>query len=149
MDNINELINESREILVALHNKELEDKKINNQDELRSEISTFIASQMQTIKHQDTLRALIESELAKSIMLHELSPEQLQSLYATISNEKSKNTNALLEMFKPTQTNSLMLPPSREEETENVSLTSEQRNAIDKLSKVLASMEKKRELEEK
>ena len=104
---------------------------------------------MQTIKHQDTLRALIESELAKAIMLHEVSVEQMQSLYATISNEKSKNTNALLEMFKPTQTNSLILPPSREEESENISLTSEQRNAIDKLSKVLASMEKKRELEEK
>lgn len=142
MDSVSDLISESKEILKTLRANGKKAKNISTQDELRSEISSFVANQMQSIQHQDELRALIEAELTKSILLHELNIDQLQSLYQTISTEKSRNTSALLDLFKPTQSsNALMTAPSRDEDAELVSLSAEERNSIDKLLKVVELME--------
>lgn len=145
MESIDSLIEESKAILNTLHTNVSETKKINNQDELRSEISSFVANQMQSISRQDVLRGLIESELAKAILLHELSPSELQSLYTSISSEKAKSTSALLDIFKPTQnTNTLMTPPEKEEEAKGLELTPEQRQGIAKMGNFLEALEERR-----
>lgn len=142
LNDMNSLIEESKSLLKSLYKEEHSEHKIMNQDDLRSEVSNFVTNQLSTIQRQDTLRALIEQELAKKILLHELSVQELQQLYATISNEKSKNTTSLLDLFKPTQTapNPIITPASKDENNENLDLTSEQRQSIEKLSRILGAI---------
>lgn len=148
-NNVVEMIKSSHSFLQNLYECCKEDTtaitKIQTQDELRNEVANFVTHQMSAIKRQDILRGLIESELANKILLHELDTEQLQALYSTISHEKTKSTNSLLELFKPTQTtNALMTPPTNEDTyNEADNLNAEQRNSINKLYKVIEALNNK------
>lgn len=147
MDGVNELIKESNELLNSLYSKSKENK-ITTQDELRTEVANFVVSQMNRIQQQDSLRGLIEAELAQKILLHELSTEELQSLYTTISREKSNNTVSLLDIFKPTNAspNALITPPTKEEEKSAIEYTPSQRQALEKLTRIVEAIEQRREL---
>ena len=146
MEAIKDLINESTELLNNLYANADIDKKVSSQEELRTEVATFIVSQLNRIQKQDVLRGLIEAELAQKIMLHELSAGELQDLYSTISREKSQNTIALLDIFKPTNTtpNSLITPPTQENEDTNIEFTPAQRQALAKLTQIIETIEKKK-----
>lgn len=144
MDNIKDLINESKELLGNLYANADENKKISSQEELRTEVATFVVSQLQRIQKQDILRGLIEAELAQKILLHELSTGELEDLYAIISKEKSTNTISLLDIFKPTNAspNSLITPPSKDDDTSSVEYTPSQRQALAKLTHIIEAIEK-------
>lgn len=146
MEGIKDLIKESNELLDNLYSQSNESsKRISSQEELREEVATFVVSQMNRIQKQDILRGLIEAELANKVLLHELSTDELQSLYVAISKEKSSNTMSLLDMFKPTNAspNSLMTPPTKEEENNSLDYSPEQRQALEKLTKIVEMVEKR------
>jgi hypothetical protein len=151
MEGIKDLIKESNELLDNLYSQSNESsKRISSQEELREEVATFVVSQMNRIQKQDILRGLIEAELANKVLLHELSTDELQSLYVAISKEKSSNTMSLLDMFKPTNAspNSLMTPPTKEEENNSLDYSPEQRQALEKLTKIIEMVEKRQSNEE-
>jgi hypothetical protein len=92
------LIHENIDKVSDKHNKI---KKINSDDLLREEISSFIVSQMESIRDQDSFRNVIINALKEKVLVNDLKVSDLISLYRTISSEKSDNTQTLLDIFKP------------------------------------------------
>lgn len=143
---ISAVVQESRDLLDSFYRSEEQSlashhKDINTQDDLRKEVSNFIGTQMETINRQSLLQDLITQKLIQKIALNELSTDELRGLLREISSSKSQHTTALLDLFKPTQqTNALMVAPTKDTESESISLSSEQRNSIDKLLKVVEVM---------
>lgn len=140
---VTEIVEQSKNLLDSLYkteDKSLADnhKDIDTQDDLRKEVSNFIGVQMETINRQSLLQDLITHKLIEKIALNELSTDELRGLLREVSTSKSCHTTALLDLFKPTQqSNALMVAPSKDIETENINLSSEQRNSIDKLLRVV------------
>lgn len=136
------LVAESKELLKSLYNIDnARVTRIISQDDLRNDVSSFVCSQLQNLEHQNMLKGLIEAEMAKRVLTHELSNDELRSFYATISSEKSKNIDSLFKLFIPTQTtpNTILTPASKNEEKSTVELSSSQRQAIEKLSRILSA----------
>ncbi len=118
-------------------NKEYE-KRITNQDSLREEVMSFVASQMHNISKQNLLEELVTQELMSKIALHEIGTDELMQLLNLLGKNKTDHTKALLEMFKPTQnTNTMMTPPEKGEEVKLIDLNSEQRQSLEKLTRVM------------
>jgi hypothetical protein len=138
----NTLVEESKELLKSLYNlDENRVTRITTQDDLRNDVSSFISSQLQNLEHQNTLKGLLEAEIAKRVLTHELSNDELRSFYATISSEKSKNIDSLFKVFIPTQNapNSILTPATKDEEKETFDLSPSQRQAIEKLSRIISA----------
>ena len=74
---------------------------INTQDELRSDLMTFLSSQFDSISKEDNLKNLVEREIAKNIMIHEFDANQLIALYSELSKSKTQHLNAVTDIFKP------------------------------------------------
>ena len=138
MTNIEDVINEQKKVLESLY-KAREEKKTTTDEDMRQDVMTFVSSQMNTIKNQDKLREVVEAEILQKIVLHELDTDELLATYKTLSDEKSKNTDVLMSLFRPSNAspNSLMLPPTREEDKSSLDLTPQQRQSLEKLFKVI------------
>ena len=138
----NTLVEESKELLKSLYNLD-ENKvtRITSQDDLRNDVSSFISSQLKNLENQNTLKSIIEAEMAKRVLTHDLSNDELRSWYATISSEKSKNVDSLFKVFVPTQTtpNTILTPATKDEEKETIDLSPSQRQAIEKLSRIISA----------
>lgn len=141
-EGIKEVVKESKQLLDSLYDKKTYlNNPIETQDDLRKEVSNFVGNQMANIERQSILQDLIMKKLIEKIALNELSTDELRGLLRETSLSKSQHTTALLDLFKPTQqSNALMVAPTKDTETESISLTSEQRNSIDKLLKVVEVM---------
>lgn len=151
MESISDVLKDGKELLKNFYKNDKSEQKIENEDALRVEVMTFVKKQMGVIDNQDILRQAVEAEILNKLALHELSTDELMDIYRSISNEKSKNTDVLLSLFKPSGasgTSSLMLPPTKTEEKTTLELTSDQRNALDKLTQVLSSINDRNEMEE-
>ena len=134
------LVEESKQLLNNLYNiEEHRIKKIITQDDLRNDVSSFVSSQLQNLENQNTLKGLIEAELAKKILAHDLTNDELFRAYSMISGEKSKNIDSLFKLFAPTQStpNTILTPATNNEEKETVELTSSQRQSIEKLLRII------------
>jgi hypothetical protein len=136
----NSLVEESKELLKTLYKVDRNERKIMSQDDLRNDISSFVSSQLRNLENQNTLKGLLEAEIAKRVLTHELSNDELRSFYATISSEKAKNIDSLFKLFVPTQTtpNTIMTSATKDEEKNTVDLSSSQRQAMEKLVRILA-----------
>ena len=138
----NTLVEESKELLKSLYNLD-ENKvtRITTQDDLRNDVSSFISSQLKNLENQNTLKSIIESEMVKRVLTHDLSNDELRSWYATISSEKSKNVDSLFKVFVPTQAtpNTILTPATKDEEKETIDLSPSQRQAIEKLSRIISA----------
>ena len=136
----NTLVEESKELLKSLYNLD-ENKvtRITSQDDLRNDVSSFISSQLKNLENQNTLKSIIEAEMAKRVLTHDLSNDELRSWYATISSEKSKNVDSLFKVFIPSQVspNPIITPATKDEEKETIDLSPSQRQAIEKLSRII------------
>ena len=77
--------------------------------------------------------------MVKRVLTHDLSNDELRSWYATISSEKSKNVDSLFKVFVPSQVspNPIITPATKDEEKDTVDLSPSQRQAIEKLSKII------------
>ncbi len=142
----NTLVEESKKLLDNLYNlKETRAVKIMTQDDLRNDVASFVSSQLQNLENQNTLKGLLEAEIAKRVLTHDLSNDELRSFYATISSEKSRNIDSLFKLFIPTQVspNTILTPATKDEEKEMVDLTPSQRQAIEKLSRILSASQGK------
>ena len=139
----NTLVEESKELLKSLYNLD-ENKiiRITTQDDLRNDVSSFISSQLKNLENQNVLKSIIEAEMVKRVLAHDLSNDELRSWYATISSEKSKNIDSLFKVFIPTQVspNPIITSATKDEEKETVELNHSQRQAIEKLSRILSSV---------
>ena len=134
------LVDESKELLKNLYNiDEPRAKRIITQDDLRNDISSFVSSQLQNLENQNTLKGLLEAEIAKKVLAHDLSTDEIFRAYSMISGEKSRNIDSLFKLFAPTQAspNSVLTPATRTEERESVELTSSQRQSIEKLLRII------------
>lgn len=142
----NTLVEESKELLKSLYNLD-ENKiiRITTQDDLRNDVSSFISSQLKNLENQNVLKSIIEAEMVKRVLAHDLSNDELRSWYATISSEKSKNIDSLFKVFIPTQVspNPIITSATKDEEKETVELNPSQRQAIEKLSRILSSVNSK------
>lgn len=138
----NTLVEESKELLKSLYNLD-ENKvtRITTQDDLRNDVSSFISSQLKNLENQNTLKGIIEAEMAKRVLTHDLSNDELRSWYATISSEKSKNVDSLFKVFVPSQVspNPIITPATKDEEKDTVDLSPSQRQAIEKLSRIISA----------
>ena len=85
--------------------------------------------------------------MVKRVLAHDLSNDELRSWYATISSEKSKNIDSLFKVFIPTQVspNPIITSATKDEEKETVELNPSQRQAIEKLSRILSSANNNKE----
>ena len=112
----NTLVEESKELLKSLYNLD-ENKvtRITTQDDLRNDVSSFISSQLKNLENQNTLKSIIEAEMVKRVLTHDLSNDELRSWYATISSE------------------------TKDEEKETIDLSPSQRQAIEKLSRIISA----------
>ena len=136
----NTLVEESKELLKSLYNlDESRVTRITTQDDLRNNVSSFISSQLKNLENQNTLKSIIEAEMVKRVLTHDLSNDELRSWYATISSEKSKNVDSLFKVFIPSQVspNPIITPATKDEEKDTVDLSPSQRQAIEKLSRIL------------
>ena len=144
----NTLVEESKELLKSLYNLD-ENKiiRITTQDDLRNDVSSFISSQLKNLENQNVLKSIIEAEMVKRVLAHDLSNDELRSWYATISSEKSKNIDSLFKVFIPTQVspNPIITSATKDEEKETVELNPSQRQAIEKLSRILSSANNNKE----
>ncbi len=136
----NTLVEESKELLKSLYNLD-ENKitRITTQDDLRNDVSSFISSQLKNLENQNTLKGIIEAEMAKRVLTHDLSNDELRSWYATISSENSKKVDSLFKVFIPSQVspNPIITPATKDEEKDTVDLSPSQRQAIEKLSRII------------
>lgn len=138
----NTLVEESKELLKSLYNlDENKVSRITTQDDLRNDVSSFISSQLKNLENQNTLKGIIEAEMAKRVLTHDLSNDELRSWYATISSENSKKVDSLFKVFVPTQTtpNTILTPATKDEEKETIDLSPSQRQAIEKLSRIISA----------
>lgn len=139
------LVEESKELLKNLYNlDETQTRRIMTQDDLRNDVSLFVSSQLQNLEHQNTLKGLLEAEIAKKVLAHDLTTDEIFKAYFMISSEKSRNIDSLFKLFVPTQTtpNTILTPASRDEEKETTELTSSQRQALEKLSRIIEQSSK-------
>jgi len=137
MTNIEDVIREQKKVLEALY-KAKEEKKTTTDEDMRQDVMTFVTHEMNTIKNQDRLREIVEAEISQKVLLHEMDTSELLDTYKTLSDEKSKNTDVLLSLFRPSNSspNSLMLPPTKEEKS-TIDLTPQQRQSLEKLFNVI------------
>ena len=140
IQDMNTLVEESKSLLDKLYNTTEHDvHRIMTQDDLRNDVSCFVSSQLHNLENQNKLKSLIEAEIAKKVTTHDLSNDELFRAYSMISSEKSKNIDSLFKLFAPTQTtpNTILTPATKEEETTNIEMTASQRQAIEKLMRVI------------
>ena len=144
IQDVNDLVNESQELLKNLY-KVTDTKRIMTQDDLRNDISSFVSSQLKNLEKQNVLKGLLEAEIAKRVLTHDMSNDELRSFYATISSEKSKNIDSLFKLFVPTQTtpSTILTPAVKEDNSSVINLSSTQRQAIEKLVRVVRAMDEK------
>ena len=134
------LVEESKNLLDKLyHTKEHEVTRIMSQDDLRNDVSCFVSSQLKNLENQNTLKSLLEAEIAKKVMTHDLSNAELFDAYRMISSEKSRNIDSLFKLFAPTQTtpNTILTPATKEEENTSVEMSASERQAVEKLIRVI------------
>ena len=139
------LVNESKEFLKSLYNVDTSDvKRIVSQDDLRNDVSSFVSSQLRNLENQNILKGLLEAELAKKVLAHDLSNDEIFKAYAMISGEKSRNIDSLFKLFIPTQStpNTILCPATKDAEKESVDLSSSERQSIEKLVRVLSTVNK-------
>lgn len=143
---VQSLVDESKTLLKNLYGKD-NTKRTMTQDDLRNDVASFVSSQLQNLEHQNMLKGLLEVEIAKRILTHDLSNDELRQYYATVSSEKAKNIDSLFKLFVPTQTtpNTILTPATKENETNVVDLSESQRQAIEKLSRVVSVISAKKD----
>ena len=139
------LMDESKQLLSNLYKTdENQIKRITTQDDLRNNVSSFVSSQLQNLENQNVLKGLLEAEIAKEVLAHNMTHDEIFKAYSMISSEKSKNIDSLFKLFVPTQAtpSTILTPAVRDEEKEVTELTSSQRQALEKLSRIIEQSSK-------
>lgn len=140
--NMDSLVEESKNLLDKLyHTKEHEVTRIMTQDDLRNDVSCFVSSQLKNLENQNILKSLLEAEIAKKVMTHDLSNDELFDAYRMISSEKSRNIDSLFKLFAPTQTtpNTILTSATKEEENTSVEMSASERQAVEKLIRIISA----------
>jgi hypothetical protein len=138
------IIQESFDLLDALYAKEKLGTQITDTtDKLKVDVMTFISERLKDINKKELLTNLLDAELIRKLVMHELTTDQLMNLRTNLSIDKNTSINGVLDLFKPNGTNSsnTLLPPPKEQEEDNdivKDLSSDQRNAMNKLMLILA-----------
>ena len=157
--NYNAIISESFDLLDALYTKEKEATQyVSNQEILKNNIMTFISERLKDINKKELLTNLIDAELIRKLLLHEITIKDLMSLRTDLSVDKNSSIQSVLDLFKPTtNTANPLLPPPREKEEEGditKKLSPEGREVLNKLMLIVSQSlvkdnQKEQEEEEK
>lgn len=146
MEDMTSLIEESKTLLSKLYS-DSKTTKMMTQDDLRNDVSSFVSSRLKDLENQNRLKGLLVAEIAKKVMTHDLSTDEIFRAYSMISSEGARNIDSLFKLFIPTQTtpNTILSPAVKDEEKETTELSSSQRQALEKLTRIIAQSEKKTE----
>lgn len=146
MEDMTSLIEESKTLLSKLYS-DSQTTKMMTQDDLRNDVSSFVSSRLKDLENQNILKGLLVAEIAKKVMTHDLSTDEIFRAYSMISSEGARNIDSLFKLFIPTQTtpNTILSPAVKDEEKETTELSSSQRQALEKLTRIIAQSEKKTE----
>jgi predicted HNH restriction endonuclease len=142
------LVEESKELLKNLYNlDEPQVRRIVTQDDLRNDVSSFVSSRLRHLENQSKLKGLFEAEMAKKVLAHDMSTDEIFRGYSMISAESARNIDSLFKLFAPTQTspNTILTPATKDEETKTFELTSSQRQALEKLSRIIENSNSKKD----
>lgn len=140
MEDINEIIKQSKEII-----KGLEDgnnvKPLSDPDSFRTTLLAFMENQMSSVQNKQGLLDLVDAEIIKKLVLHELDITELRQLRNDLMSAGTYRLSAILEPFKATNTtpNPLISPPPVDGGSKNIAedLTPVQRQALAKLASIL------------
>lgn len=146
MEDMTSLIEESKTLLSKLYS-DSQTTKMMTQDDLRNDVSSFVSSRLKDLENQNILKGLLVAEIAKKVMTHDLSTDEIFRAYSMISSEGARNIDSLFKLFIPTQTtpNTILSPAVKDEEKETTELSSSQRQSLEKLIRIIAQSEKKTE----
>lgn len=144
MEDMTSLIEESKTLLSKLYS-DSKTTKMMTQDDLRNDVSSFVSSRLKDLENQNRLKGLLVAEIAKKVMTHDLSTDEIFRAYSMISSEGARNIDSLFKLFIPTQTtpNTILSPAVKDEEKETTELSSSQRQALEKLTRIIAQSDKK------
>lgn len=144
MENLEELLKESKDIIQGLKpfKQEIQNMEITSQEIFRNNLMKFLSIQMNGVNNTQELLDIIDAEIIKKVLLHEVSIDDLKDLRHSIASHKLGQVSTLLEPFKPNNAtgSTLLTPPIAEnKENENIvkQLTSGQRQSLVKLASLL------------
>ncbi len=148
MESIEDILKESKQLLDTLNKTEnTPSKNVSTIDTFRGELLNFINSQLDPIKRTQQILDLVDAEIVKKLVYHEYDKNELLDVRRELIQATNMRTSVLLDPFKPTNGggNTLITPPSAESSSNDdilKQLTPDQRGAIDKLTRILASNDK-------
>jgi hypothetical protein len=148
-DTFNNIIEESKTLLKSLYQKnEVTSYKDTTVEAFRGDLLNFINGQLNQISRSQTLLDLVDAEIVKNLCLHMYDKNELLTLRKELLSGSSSKTAILLEPFKPSSGNSnpLINPPIPTGDSNDdipKSLSSEQRQSLYKVEKLLEMISKR------
>ena len=149
MDNIEDILKESKALLSSIHNKEaIPHEPVGTIDVFRGKLLNFINSQLEPIRRTQDMLDLVDAAIVRKLAYEEYNKNELIDLRRELIQATNMKTAVLLDPFKPTNGggNTLITPPSADQTNGNddvlKKLSSDERVAIEKLYAVLTSKEK-------
>lgn len=151
MENINDIIKESKQLLEGIHGKEIQNEPVNNIDTFRSKLLNFINNQLEPIKRTQDILDLVDAAIIRKLMFEEYDKNELLDLRRELTQSANLRTSVLLDPFKPTNGggNTLITPPSADQNNTNddvlKKLKPEERVALEKLYSILKVKEREKD----
>lgn len=115
----------------------------NPREALASTLYIFVENQLQAIQEQEKFRNVVVDELIDRVKEQQVKVPDLLRLYEIISKQKRDSTTSILNLFKSNQGSGAAIfdadEGSESSEKEYETLTTSERVAIEKLSRILSS----------
>lgn len=112
-------------------------------ERFRSSAMQFMSEQFKDIAHQQRLRRILEEAMIQAIEYHEMDTAEILNAWKAISKEKTSSMQAVLDVFKPSNSAPHpLIAPAKEESGDEVGviadkMTPKQLQAMDDIVKIL------------
>lgn len=114
----------------------------NSKEALAQTLYIFVENQLQSIQEQESFRSIVVEELIDRVKEQQVDVGDLLRLYEVISKQKRDSTSSILNLFKSNQGDGAIFNTgegAESSEKEYETLTTKERVAIDRLSRLLGS----------
>lgn len=151
MENIEDIIKESKSLLASIHDKEsIQQEPVGTIDVFRSKLLNFINSQLEPIKRTQSILDLVDAAIIRKLAYEEYDKHDLMTLRRELIQSSNMKTAVLLDPFKPTNGggNTLITPPSADSSNggDDVlkKITPDERVALEKLYSIMTMREREK-----
>lgn len=148
--NLSDIVGNAKKMLTRMYEeRNTTPRLVSDSEQLRSEIATFVADSLKSVKDDDLVLQILDMELVNKIMMHELPADELIKLRQAIKGGQTNRTSAILDIFRPVAgtPNPLITPPT--ERGDNKALTSDlssgERQALNKVALLIDILGKRME----